>query len=585
MSGLAFQSPPRPSPPSTSPHSTVDSTNNPSHAFSPFAPKLGISQHDYNFSPKTYDESSATEEHNDYTDEERARRNAETASSRSSISSLPASVAPSAMAIPLDAATPTKSPYLHELRVGSLSNDANGRKWRDSPFRNPSSVRSIQMRDEDDVISPPRKRSSRMSRNMSTFSAISSGSITQPKRRSERGSRLSPRIPKEKKDFPLVLLHCSLLPPTMPIRARISDADLLQAVLPQEYWRRWELLTDKIRNDLEIQSRGVLIPHPKADYELLEERLLESLELAKPRLRSGHYYGNETVDETEESGSDAETAVQGTKCQDCGKRVIEDIARDRKWEVKVYAANGLMRAGAWSAAWNEMEKVDIEVSLWLPEDVRREVEERCLDLGIGNQMEADDLHEQQPTDEETRRREVYGSPSHDPQEKINGFFESSHPENDGHSQRFQPRHHFQREAVPTLELKQLFIDCIKVLAQDRRNIAIAILSLVVVFSALSTSAPLPQSIDKHMVPASVLARSSQTIPQCTISSVSAASESPTAGSAPTQREAATSTEQEIPVVSHDLALIELQAFVPVEKQGLIHEVELGAEQTSTTEVC
>lgn len=105
----------------------------------------------------------------------------------------------------------------------------------------------------------------------------------------------------------------------MPITARISDAALLQAVLPEEYWSRWEILMDKITNDREVQSRGVLIPHPKADYELLEERLLESLELVKPKLRLGHYFGNENVDENEESESDEENTSPCSKCQDCGK--------------------------------------------------------------------------------------------------------------------------------------------------------------------------------------------------------------------------------------------------------------------------
>lgn len=89
------------------------------------------------------------------------------------------------------------------------------------------------------------------------------------------------------------------------------------------------MLAEKIAKDREVQSVRVLIPHPKADYYLVEERLLESLELIKLRLKPGHYYSNENVDAVDESESDAETASQGTKFQDCGKRVAQDEAKDR----------------------------------------------------------------------------------------------------------------------------------------------------------------------------------------------------------------------------------------------------------------
>jgi hypothetical protein len=373
------------------------------------------------------------------------------------------------------------------------------------------------MQDEDDIIAHHHKRTPRTSRNISNFSARSSGSISQTKLTGGRDGLLSPRSSEPKKEFPLVLLHCSLLPPVLPIKTRISDAALLQAVLPEEYWLRWELLIDKITHDLEVQSRGVLIPHPKADYELLEERLLESLELAKPRLRSGHFYGHENVDEVEESESDTDTAKQGTKCQDCGNRVIEDIARDRKWEVKVYAANGLMRAGAWAAAWNEMEKVDIEVSVRMPEGIRREVDERCLHLDAGPGMEADEMATDEQTDTERRRREMYGSPRDDPQAKVDGFFEPSHPYDEVHQESFAPQHHYQHPGpAPTIELKQLLINYVRVLAQDKRNIVTAILSFAVLCFTLGTATPTQQGLDWNLVPTNASISTSATTPQCTL---------------------------------------------------------------------
>ena len=559
------------------PHSACAS---PLHLSSPLASAVPNSQHDYNFSPTSHDESSATEENHEYTDGEKARLNAGTSSSRSSISSLPASVAPSATVLPPDARTPTKAPMLHDSGVGGLSGDTNVRRWRASPFRNPSSVLNIQMQDEDDIIPHHHKRAPRTSRNISNFSARSSGSISQTKLRGGRDELLSPRSSKIKKEFPLVLLHCSLLPAVLPIKTRISDAALLQAVLPEEYWMRWELLTDKITNDLEVQSRGVLIPHPKADYELLEERLLESLELARPRLRLGHFYGHENVDEVEESESDADTAKQGTKCQDCGNRVMEDIARDRKWEVKVYAANGLMRAGAWAAAWNEMEKVDIEVSVCLPEEIRREVDERCLRLGAGPGMEADEVAADEPTDAERRRREIYGSPRDDPQEKVDGFFESSHPYDEVHQESFATQHHYQHPGpAPTIELKQLLINYVRVLAQDKRNVVIAILSFAVLFFAIGTARPTQQGLDWNLVPINVSITSSATTPQCTLSPLPSVSFIPALTreeSTSTSNEPLTVTECGQPIQSTNTA-VTLHASAPdsrIREEEFVHEVGL-----------
>jgi hypothetical protein len=523
MAEPAFQSPLRASPRPTAPHSSSEIPSR-NRFTQPPAQAVENSHHDYNFSSSNQADSSATEEEDECTDEEMARLNAETASSRSSISSLPASVAPSAIALPLDATTPTNSPRLHNVRVGSLSNEPKEWKWRDSPFRNVSSVRSIQMRDEDDIIPYHRERSSRLSRNMS-----SSGSISQTKRRSGIGSGISPRCAKVKKEFPLVLLHCSLLPPVMPIKARISDTALLQALLPEEYWRRWDLLTDRITNDPEIQSRGVLIPHPKADYELLEESLLESLELKRPRLRSGHYFGNENLQEAEESDSDAEPAIQGTKCQDCGKRVVQDTQHDRHWEVKVYAANGLMRAGAWSAAWNEMEKVDVEVSVYLPVDVRREVEERCSHLGIDHDIEADEVPEYEPTEAETRRREIYGTSTAGTQGNVHGFFESTHSYHEDLRESSMSQHRSQNPVpAPTIELTELLVNYVKVLAQDKRNVVVAGLSLAILYFALGASTSPQQGVGRYEVPANVSVSSLMSIPQCTIGTVSSMSHLPAA---------------------------------------------------------
>ncbi len=225
-------------------------------------------------------------------------------------------------------------------------------------------------------------------------------------------------------------------------------------------------------------------------------------------------------DVVEESESDTETARQGTKCQDCGRRVVKNTIQDREWEVKVYAANGLMRAGAWSAAWNEMEKVDIEVSVNLPEDIRREVEERCLNLGIGQEPEVELVNGYEATEAEKRRREIYGTPEHDPQEKIDGLFEASDSYNDSHQEAFRSQPHQQHDIPPpTVELKHLFINYVSHLTQDRRNVIIAILSFAMLFFAFGTSPSPQQGINWHTVPVNASVPPSGALPQCTHASI------------------------------------------------------------------
>ena len=439
----------------------------------------GISHHDYGASSATDTDGLTDEDYGQHVDE--------IASSRSSVSSIPPSVAPDAFKSTPQTATPTKKGSYDRSASRSLSQDINKQRWN-SPFRHASSVRRMQLRDEDEDYMRHSRPGSRISRNASPFSTRSFGAGSGSKRKGSR-DMLSPHSAKVKKEFPLVLLHCSLLPPSIPLRVRPSDAALLQNVLPEEYWRRWESLADKITNDMEIHSRGVLIPHPKGDYELLEEKLLESLELVTPRLRSGHYFGIEDVAEADESESDLDSVKHGTKCQDCGKRVVQDPANDRVWEVKVFAANGLMRAGAWAAAWNEMEKVDVEISVWLPDDVRRDVEQKCLDMGYGPDYEMDHEH-QESTEADARTREIYGD-SADSQMRVDGL------DMPGPAVECRPDQHYPESDLRYTCAQQHFgqYDALRrawtTFTHDRRNVLIAVLSVAVLVFALGQSALSP----------------------------------------------------------------------------------------------
>ena len=482
--------------------------------------------HDHSFLSKLHDESSdsATDQENGYTSEEGGTARLDyppaATSSRSSISSLPVSVAASAIPSLHDKiVTPTKARPGH-LRTESglrllVRRGVETEGDRDmTPFRNPSSVRAMQMRDdyddEDEITAKIYRRGSHISvGRQSAFSTRSSNSTTtSPTKRGSGGrSRSNHSSPQKslsalklKKEFPLVLLHCSLLPPALPLQLRIAGhhPDLLKEVLPEEYWKRWKVLEDKVTRNAEVRARGVLIPHPKVDYDLLEERLLESLELERPKLRSGHFLGNQQEDvDVEEEESEAES-TQGSKCPDCGRKVALEVEMEKKWEVKVYAANGLMRAGAWSAAWAEMEKVDVEVGVWMPEGVRREIDARLHDMGLKDE-DIEDVHgeekeheEVEETDEERRRREIYGNPGRNTQENIDGLFDEDlqAPQSDDHQQQHHPTH----QQPPARDLQTLAINYLKYLAKDFRNVALVFLSVLVLFYAMAqptTKATIP----------------------------------------------------------------------------------------------
>lgn len=442
--------------------------------------------HDYNFTG-TYDDSSAQSGQDETTDDEMARLNgAATTSSRSSISSLPASVAASAMIQPPDAITPTKS-HVGEQGLKNVippqSPEEDIQRIRGSPFRHPSSVRAMQMRDDDDFSLAHRRRDSQMTGRMSNFSGRSSNTSSPSKRR-VRGSQSSPtKQSKLKKEYPLVLLHCTLLPPTVSVPGvSVHNATSLADVLPEDYWRRWKLLNDRVSGS-EIQTRGVLIPHPKGDYDLLEERLLESLELSQPRIRSGHYVGD-GEEEAERSETDEEDTEQGSPCPDCGRKVISDLNRDRKWEIKVYAANGLMRAGAWSAAWSEMEKIDVEVGVWLPEHVRRDVEAALQEqehmsaaAGPNETSEADKLDD--------REREIYGASGKFTQDDIDGLNDRDRGA-DSWPHRADTRQAWANETKlqsqePVTEKVVVYL---RAILDDKKNAAIVFLGVLVLWLAL-----------------------------------------------------------------------------------------------------
>ncbi|TKA67338.1 hypothetical protein B0A49_08752 [Cryomyces minteri] len=286
-------------------------------------------------------------------------------------------------------------------------------------FRNPSSVRAMQMISPppfDHFSSPrsaPRYKLSTPSRNGTPRSTRSHSVIKQP--------RPLPRTQSTRKEHPLVLLHVTLLPILSPY-----SMSSMQAVLPPHIIDNYNVLRAKTSDT--VLQRGILIPHPRAEYELLEERLLESLELRVPRiLKCGHFHrpstspygpGSACGDDDDDSDTlhescsedghiDTDTDADPDLCATCNGRVKDGRhgtgAGTKRWELRIYAANGLMRAGAWAAAWSEMERVDVEIGPWIPEELRRELDERRAeeDEEAGRAMEL----ERQLAREERRREE------------------------------------------------------------------------------------------------------------------------------------------------------------------------------------
>ncbi|KAF2143500.1 uncharacterized protein K452DRAFT_317628 [Aplosporella prunicola CBS 121167] len=225
-----------------------------------------------------------------------------------------------------------------------------------------------------------------------------------------------------KENYPLVLLHATLLPASPPFPLHV-----MQRVLPEHVLRNWRVLEARLA-DPQLMARGLLIAHPRDEYELLEERLLEALDLRAPRiLKCGHFRCEDSDDDDEEDGysyendndaldpsacahqrqhqhprrahSRQDSAVstsplctddspsnaahgddsEGPPCSHCHLPVKHanqgaGSGPHHRWDIRVFAANGLMRAGAWAAAWSEMERVDVEVVPWISEELRSAME-------------------------------------------------------------------------------------------------------------------------------------------------------------------------------------------------------------------
>ncbi|KZM20320.1 uncharacterized protein EKO05_0006966 [Ascochyta rabiei] len=290
--------------------------------------------------------------------------------------------------------------------AGDPAMDARYTPRKERPrFRNPESVRAMQMSSPLPMSAYESNRE-RMKSAYGLATPSRTGRSETPVSRhsgSRRGSvrsHHSPKPPPTPQQAPLVLLHVTILPMQLPF-----SHDLMARIMPDWLVENYKLLEEKLQ-DIILMRRGLLIPHPRDEYELLEERILESLELKTPRLlKCGHFVAPDDDADKDEDDDSAIGADDGSSrmsggtmtddhegmhtrrdsatCLDCHRELKKPGqgvgAGTRRFDIRIYAANGLMRSEAWTAAWTEMERCDVEISPWIPEDVRKTLEKRILE--------------------------------------------------------------------------------------------------------------------------------------------------------------------------------------------------------------
>ena len=413
------------------------------------------------------------------------------------------------------------------------------------PFRSPSSVKAMQM------SSPPPSvlGSSRSSRRTPLPTVSRLGSPSASAQYSPKNMKTPPRF--KRNTPPLVLLHATLLPLRWPWGDVLDNCHADELTEGGHAVRdAWRLLQDRLGDT--VCERGILLPHPQNDFEVLEERLLEALELPLRRrariLECGHYLGpsNEMtlLEEEDEYEYDYEDsrASRGSLankthwCGTCCSEIkFESLGADKVFRVKVYASNGLIRAGAWEACWKEMERVDVEFEPIVESDVHEELvrldaeQQRALEL---QQEDEHDLHddvleepeqsylEDEPTEihhmpstpapeprapsmaatpapederwmrDEQRLREIYGHtpPSHAESARASHGHEPT-PEPSSADYRAQtqpspPQHNERRGTNKDASLPELIMEALRVMMQDKKNVMIALMSVLVLVLAL-----------------------------------------------------------------------------------------------------
>ncbi|KAJ1338402.1 hypothetical protein MN608_01261 [Microdochium nivale] len=477
-------------------------------------------------------------------------------SPRSSVGSYDAAAEPGKRAAYVDdASTASRSPRVSDISQYEHEDFAPTSRTTPRPrFRTTSDVRTMQMPSPSGSVYGGSPRSPRSpKRSHPTVSRLGTPTQYSPK----KGST-PPRF-RTIKEAPLVLLHVTLVPLHWAWGDLINTLETSDLSDEMKALRdTWRVLQDRTGDT--VVERGVLLGHPQNDYELLEERLLEALELPQRRrariLECGHYLGpsNEMmVTESEESEDETESHQYGTMikrhwCSTCKNEIrLEELGSSRMFRVKVYASNGLMRAGAWAACWKEMERVDAEIEPIVDASLQDELvrlaalqeerqfssrEEHDIAREVAQRFEAEQAaangaafaaramgyhstermlntpadtprHDDSQTFiREPPSEDFYPTPNQTQEENTRPRAASHHndyvppPSPRSPSEEAQERRDSRKKQFQGASLPQLFTEACKVFLQDRKNLAIIFLSVVALLFALR-SAP----GTSHAVPA------------------------------------------------------------------------------------
>lgn len=279
--------------------------------------------------------------------------------------------------------------------------------------------------------------------------------------------------------YPLVLLHITILPLVLP-----WTHDVVKQTLPNATTQDLALLKGRLSDT--ILQRGILVPHPQEDFDLLTERILDALELASSTTTLFTDY------EEECESSHGVHANYNNPCHTCGETTCFSSRPEKKWEVRIFAANGLLRADAWDVAWSEMERVDVEIFPNISDVQRRMLDETQLEADAEQATQAAWSH-QQGLESVAQIQDALGGyrvqPASLSKEEIS---EAKR----GATERFPIRHDSVPEAPRTdqaipaaykahdIPLGILIKNYLYLLAQDRRKMAILFLVLTMVFATV-----------------------------------------------------------------------------------------------------
>ncbi|GAB7341776.1 hypothetical protein MBLNU457_g0107t1 [Dothideomycetes sp. NU457] len=223
-------------------------------------------------------------------------------------------------------------------------------------------------------------------------------------------------------------------------------------------------------------QRGILIDHPEGDIDLLKRRLLGALELtdSQPSDNYGDNYDDEDAFDSAISIFSDDQVQMPTK-----KRHDHQPTTLSTWEIRIFAANGLMRADTWATTWNEMERVDVEIMPYIPSELRRELDlakrrEEVLAREDEKEKKIALLEEQ--VQRLSAQRELKASETVETETKMAA---STRPSKSGNKESLPPAYRKKE-----ISLNILLRNYIYLLAQDTRNVAIFGLSLLVLLLSM-----------------------------------------------------------------------------------------------------